>query len=175
VNHSIALRWLAGNFSLVLLGACSARPNQVETVDRFDPPRVVVGDTILGLRVSRLEVHAVPDRPGEWVGSVDFEGSVTLSGTYRPHFAYPEPDLQCLYPDKASASKLPRFPEDERVSCFCFSNQDEARRLLRPSPDTGAATLVIEAFRYAYSFSDVFNPGKLSTVIRHAPGDRMGR
>ena len=99
----------------------------------------------------------MPNRPGKWVGSVEFEGSVTLSGTYRPHYDYPEPDLQCFFLNEASASKLPRFPEDERVSWFCFSNLDEARRLLRPSPDTGAATLVIEAFRYAYSFSDVFN------------------
>lgn len=75
----------------------------------------------------------------------------------------------CFYPDSASADRLPRFPNDVRTSWFCFTNQEEAQRLLGALPASGEATIVVDELFYIYQHTDVHNRARLSRVIGPAP------
>jgi hypothetical protein len=132
----------------------------------FDPAAIEPGDTVLGLRVASKRV--APYESG-WVGMVEFEGEVALSGRYAPHGDYPEFVELCFFPDSASAARLPRFAADQRISWFCFQNQPQARRLLADSPATGAADVVVRAFRYVFEPTDVYNQATLVRATRKTP------
>ena len=129
------------------------------------PADLAPGDSLLGLRVEALQVKPETIDSFGWMGRVRFSGTLTLSGTYAPHPAYPEVEQLCFFPDDDAAVRLPRFPNDERISWFCFSNQDQARQRLAAPPAEGAATIMIDGFEYLYEHSDTYNSARLERVV----------
>ena len=101
-----------------------------------------------------------------WTGSVDFSGTVTLTGRYRPHPEAPDVGALCFYPDSVSAEQLPRFPNDQRTSWFCFTNTDEAELSLGGPGREGEATIVINEFNYLYQHTDTYNSARLQQVLQ---------
>lgn len=142
-----------------------ARPDRPELAPtRLDPSLLAPGDSIGGLRVESIDARPeVVDSFG-WSGRLRFSGEVELRGTHRPHPEFPDVRAVCFYPDSASAAKLPRFPNDERVSWLCFTNQDEAERLL--GLGTRETPIVVDDFDYVYEHTDSYNTARL---VRVAP------
>lgn len=131
---------------------------------RLDPSRLAPGDSIGGLRVVSVDVRPeVVDSFG-WSGRLRFTGEVALRGTHRPHPEFPDVRAVCFYPDSASAARLPRFPNDQRISWLCFTNHDEAERLLGMA--AGEMSIVVDDFDYVYEHTDSYNTARL---VRVAP------
>ena len=88
-----------------------------------------------------------------WIGEVDFEGQVTVNGTLQPH---PDTDFGalCFFVDESDRALLPRFPNDVRRPWFCFTNEDEVRRVAKAGQ---RARIRVSKFRYMYSHTDVYN------------------
>jgi hypothetical protein len=133
----------------------------------FDPGALQRGDSIDGLRVARVDVW----RPagGGYVGSVAFDGEITVAGRYQAHFDYPEHQAICFVVDPATAHRLPRFPQDERYVWFCFQNQEVAATLLGPAGSTGTATIVIDDYTTRREYSDVYDTATLVDVLHRRP------
>lgn len=140
--------------------------------NRFDPSAVAVGDSVLGLRIESLDVQSSLVDSDGWVGIVQFEGKRLLSGEHRRHPFDSELDELCFFPDDVSAKKLPVFPNDERTSWLCFTNQEEARAMLGHPSDHGTATIEVDRYLYYYTHSDVYNTARLLRVISYA--DSLG-
>lgn len=137
----------------------------VAVTRQFDPSAVAVGDSVLGLRIVSMDVQpSLVDTAG-WTGFVRFDGRITLSGTYRPHFDYPELSEVCFFPDDISAKRLPVFPNDRRYAWLCFTNQPQAREELGSPPAEGRATVRVDEYHYHYAHSDVYNTAALVDVI----------
>lgn len=151
--------------TLAAAGDSSPSPQRVPdpaTATVFDPARVRVGDTIAGLRVDSADVRRAIH--GDWIGSVRFAGEVRLSGAYQPHPSE-EVDALCFFVAEEHRARLPRFPADARRPWFCFANQEEARTLLRPPPDSGRAEIVVDRFIYHFAHTDVVNEARLLRVL----------
>ena len=141
----------------------------------FDPARVRVGDSIAGMRVDSVAVNRTP--AGYWIGTVRFAGEARIGGTYEPH-PDAEVDALCFFASDEYRPRLPRFSTDERKPWFCFENQDRARALLHVPPDHGRAEILIEAFTYHFSHTDVVNQARLRRVLTRVPlaqGEPQGR
>lgn len=145
-----------------------SRPPATHDDVRFDPSSVAVGDSVAGLRIEAMDVHPSLIDTGRWVGTVQFEGKRILSGTYRRHPFDSEQDALCFFPDERSAHTLPIFPQDERTSWLCFTNEEEAREWLGSASTERTATIQIDRFNYHYSHSDVYNTARLVGVLSHA-------
>jgi hypothetical protein len=93
-----------------------------------------------------------------WVGTARFGGEINLDGALTRH---PDSDVRdvCFEADSASAARMPRWAGDERRAWFCFSNSDEARRLL--PADTGHARIVVDRFTINRNLSDAVNSARL--------------
>ena len=157
--------------------ADSARDSAAATVDSvdvqpggyvFDPSNVRVGDTIAGLRVKAADVQRAAD--GDWVGTVRFEGEVQVAGALRPHPSE-EVDALCFFVEETHRARLPRFTEDQRRPWFCFSNQAEAREMVRAIPEGGTVELIIDQFTYHFAHTDVVNGARLVRPLAHVRGD----
>jgi hypothetical protein len=134
-----------------------------------DYAELAPGDSVMSFRVGAVDIQPNPIDGFGWMGRIVFAGTATLSGSYRPHFDYPEVRELCFYPDPPSAERLPRFPNDERISWFCFTNQEDAQNALGGLPAAGQATIVIDRFDYLYEHTDTFNTARLESVLSHAP------
>jgi hypothetical protein len=139
----------------------------------FDPGRLAVGDTFLGLRVVERDVRRVFDE-AVWSGRVRFAGEITVSGVYHRHFDYPEPAELCFrVDDEAEKNRIPAFAPDEwtspnEVTWFCFTNGGAARRLLGPGDVPRRATIVIDDYTVLREFSDVYDTARLVRLVRAA-------
>ncbi len=130
----------------------------------FDPAQVQPGDRVLNLEVVSVDVAQLESQE-RYVGTVVFEGETTLSGTYSAFTpADTNESFPCFNVDEDSAAQLPRFPEDERNSWFCFDNAEAVQQALG-EPANQQVTIVIDSFEYAYIPSDVTN---MATFIRVA-------
>lgn len=89
------------------------------------------------------------------------EGEVELTGRVRPHPDSPELDALCLFPDSASADRLPVFPGESRYSWLCFENHEEAERMLAGIPPGGEARVRIDRYRYTFVPTDAYNTARL--------------
>ena len=65
----------------------------------------------------------------------------------------------------AAAHVLPRFPLDERIPWFCFSNQEDVVELLdgRAVP---RATIVIDEYRTTRSFTDAYDTARFVRLVQ---------
>jgi hypothetical protein len=164
-----ARRWFMSTFLLllVLVGCRSDSPGDSAVAGTVEivPARLDPGDQLAGMRIESMEVQPETVDSAGWTGSVDFSGTITLTGRYRPHPENPDVRALCFYPDSASATQLPRFPNDRRISWFCFSNTEEAEFALAGTQE-GEATIVINEFDYLYQHTDSYNTARLQQVLQ---------
>jgi hypothetical protein len=118
------------------------------------------------MRIEGIDVLPESADSTGWMGSVDFSGTVTLTGRYRPHPEAPAVPALCFYPDSVSAAQLPRFPNDERTSWFCFTNTADAEAAFGGPGGEGEATIVINEFYYLYQPTDSYNTARLQQVLQ---------
>lgn len=155
-------------------------PGGAERVPRrearhFDAGALSVGDTVLGLRVVRMDVARVFE-DSVWSGSVQFAGEITLTGTYERHFDYPEVDAVCFWiADLQSINRLPDFAPDAWTSSnqrtwFCFTNPVQARAALGSGVEPRTATIVVDDYTNHRIFSDVFDTARLVRVLQSGTG-----
>ncbi len=138
------------------------------------PSRISPDEQLGSFRVGEMDVRPEAADSTSWTGRVSFLGTVTLSGAYRPHPEYPDAEALCFYPDSASAAQLPRFPNDERISWFCFANHEDAVRDLGGPQARGEATIVINQYDYLYEHTDIYNTAILRQVLRRKIGEAGG-
>jgi hypothetical protein len=153
---------------LTLAAACDREatpPSRVPDAVTIDPGIHRAGDALGPFRITMIDARPEVADDSGWSGRVDFTGVATVSGSYRPHHDFPEANALCFYPDSASGAALPRFPNDNRYSWFCFSNQDAAVQALGAPDAVGEATIEIEDFRYLYEHTDTFNTARLLRVL----------
>lgn len=135
-------------------GAIRARMGVV-----FDPRRVKAGDTIAGLALEKIDASpTVAD--STLVGSAAFRGEIELTGATMRHPEAAAINEVCFEADSTSARRLPRWSGDRRRPWFCFSNPDEARRVLGPSRDERRARIVIANFVINRGLSDQINSAR---------------
>lgn len=127
----------------------------------FDPSQVKPGDRVAGLEVVSVDVQPFQNRG--YVGTVQFRGELTLSGTYKTDPSADAPSSKpCFFVNPASASQLPRFTNDERIAWFCFSNPDEAQKLLgQPTAADQPAVVVVDNYTTIYQPTDAVNTARL--------------
>ena len=138
------------------------------------PSRISPDEQLGPFRVGEMDVRPETVDSMGWSGRVSFTGTVTLSGAYRPHPEYPDAEALCFYPDSVSARQLPRFPNDERLSWFCFANHEDAVRELGGPEARGEATIVITRYDYLYEHSDTYNTAVLRQILRRGIGAEGG-
>ncbi|HUR00591.1 MAG TPA: hypothetical protein VM166_14150 [Gemmatimonadaceae bacterium] len=126
--------------------------------NRFDPGTTQSGAKIGELVVDSISAQRALAADSSWVGTARFKGTIALDGTLMRH---PDPDVRdvCLEVDSASASKLPRWDGDTRRAWFCFSNGEEARRLL--SAKQGPVRILVDQFTINRGLSDQVNTARL--------------
>lgn len=127
---------------------------------RFDPSQVEPGDRLLGLEVVDVEVSSFGS--DAYVGTVEFRGEVTLSGTYSPQTALvgSERAVPCFFVSEVSNTQLPRFSNDERNPWFCFTNPDAVQAAFGNTSTEQPATIVVDAYKTVYIPSDVYNEAR---------------
>jgi len=153
----------------------TSQPAPTATTARyFDPGALRPGDSFLDLRVSEVDVRRVFD-DSVWVGRVVFDGVVTVTGEYRRHFDWPEPDALCFFVTApASIARLPEFAPDSRTgpgqqTWFCFSNPERALELLGDGARPLRATIVVDRYMAIREFSDVVDIARLVEVVAAEP------
>lgn len=132
----------------------------------FNPAQVKPGDSVAGLTIVAIEATPYQDRG--YVGTAKFRGETTVSGTYKlaPDAADAGTGNPCFFADAASASKLPRFANDERVPWFCFTNAAAVEQALGQPTATGKqVTIAIADYETVYQPSDVVNQAKFVRVV----------
>jgi len=129
--------------------------------NRFDPASIESGDTVVGLVVRDIERQRTPS--GEWVGSVRFIGTVTLSGHTFSHPDGADYPFPCFEADSSSARRLPRWAGDERRPWFCFENREVARSRVGRSAGR-PATIRVDQFTIHRNLSDAVNSARLIDV-----------
>jgi hypothetical protein len=163
----MTLRLMSG-LALVAAMSCSGRKDQSENPDsgvghqtvrpgiQFDPAETKRGARIGSLTVAEIIAQRAID--SSWVGSASFTGELNLDGALMRH---PDSDVHdvCFEADSVSAAKMPRWARDERRAWFCFTNTEEARRIL--AADSGQARIVVDRFRIERNLSDAVNSARL--------------
>ena len=132
----------------------------------FKVEKIKVGQKIAGLKVTSASVDSLEwsDEPGL---AAQFEGEVTLSGTYAHFENSPLLEHEIVFEvDEASAHKLPRLNIDKRDNLFVFINHDRAEDELGPRGTSGRATIVVDNFNIYYvPNSDSLNYAELVQVM----------
>jgi hypothetical protein len=132
---------------------------------RFDPLVISPGERVGSLTVR--EVHVSPSIvDGQPVGWVRFTGEIEMSGRVAPHPEGSGLEL-CFFPDRESASRLPRMLHDERTVWLCFANHVQAREAL--GFEEGRATLVLDDYRTVAERGEVVDSGRLVRVLAAVP------
>lgn len=107
-----------------------------------------------------------------------YSGSINVSGKFE--MLLDETSVQimgkrlCFIPEGESQKVIPR-DDDQRAPWFCFSNRDQANKLLSiPKEEagscgfTGTAEIVISDYVVDKTEGDAFDEAKLVTVIKHS-------
>lgn len=171
---------------VVLLAGCSQKPKQAElpvvepvkpSVEQktetptppvveekvsnlFDARKAKVGDQVAGLRVTKVEVHNAAD--DDYDAYVDFEGEVTVSGTFKHNLNDEFLDNEIsFYVDEKSVASLPMLAHDQRNVWFMFMNHDEAEKALGPAGTEGKATVTIKNYSINYAHTEIWNTADL--------------
>lgn len=109
--------------------------------------------------VSPPSVSAFQAVPGQKFGEMAFDridasNTAFFTGKVLLHGEHKTSELDgniCFYPDASSSEKIPNLRKDpddptkKAKSWFCFSNHDQARRLL--GTKDGTATILIDGFQ----------------------------
>lgn len=120
-----------------------------------DLAQVQVGDSVLGLDVTHVDTSSLGS--SGTVGTVGFDGEITLTGTYTNEpLAEAAPPVPCFYVAEESVNQLPQVEGDSRISWFCFTNGEAAQTALGDRTDE-PVTIVIDQYTINYIPSDVTN------------------
>jgi hypothetical protein len=92
-------------------------------------------------------------------------------------------DQLCLFPTKDSAKVIPREAYDSRMAWFCFSNREDAMKLLKiphSKPKGGCgyaleATVVVTDYVVNLLESEVFDTARLVKVVSSRPQNLLCR
>lgn len=133
---------------------------------KFDPQAVGVGAAVAGVRVASKKIEAAPASRMGVTGSLTFKGELTLAGSYRAHYEYPEVKEACFWVDPQEWPKVPRAQHDDRIIWFCFTNKEQAIQQLGPLGSNARATIVIDDYTTNLEQSDVWDTARLVRVIR---------
>ncbi|MCD8490125.1 MAG: hypothetical protein LRZ84_26185 [Desertifilum sp.] len=161
-------KWLfvVGLGSALLLGGCVASSESSTPQSHvFNPSQVEVGDRILGLELAAVDVSPYQER---YTGTAKFKGEVTVSGQFVANDSHFEGDtgVPCFYVDETSATQLPRFVGDERMSWFCFDNPEVAKTAFGGNnPVQENAKIVIDNYQIVYAPSDVVNQATFKRIV----------
>jgi hypothetical protein len=136
----------------------------------FDPGAIAVGDTFLNLRVTARDVHRAMD-DSVWVGRVRFAGLITVTGEFRRHSDWPEPEALCFnVGTRSSIQRIPDFAPDSwtspnAITWFCFTNPGQVQAALGDGARPVRATIVVDDYLVVREFSDVFDTARLVEVV----------
>ncbi|NES98589.1 MAG: hypothetical protein F6K32_26120 [Desertifilum sp. SIO1I2] len=161
-------KWLfvVGLNSALLIGGCVASSESSTPQSHvFNPSQVETGDRILGLEVTSVDVS--PYLEG-YTGTAKFKGEVTLSGKFVANDSHFEgaTGVPCFYVDETSATQLPRFVGDERISWFCFDNPEVAKTAFSENNLVQEnAKIVIDNYQIVYAPSDVVNQATFKRIV----------
>ena len=128
----------------------------------FDPATLTRGTKVGTLTADMLTVSKASD--SSLVGSVRFDGELTLTGRAIPHFDSGVNEV-CFEADAASAAGIPRWIGDKRRSWFCFTNQPEAQEALAALREVRPATVVIDRLTVHRGLTDQVNSARLVRVV----------
>ncbi len=145
--------------------AVSPTPAPVEKKESnlFDARKVKPGDQVAGLTVSKIEVNNAGDE--DYDANVDFEGEVTISGTFKHNLNDEFFDHEITFNvDEESAALLPKLAHDQRYVWFMFMNHDEAEKLLGAPGTEGKATVTIKNYSIKYAHTEIWNTADLVRV-----------
>ncbi|HYF83957.1 MAG TPA: membrane lipoprotein lipid attachment site-containing protein [Clostridia bacterium] len=136
-------------------------PAEVEKESNlFDARKVKSGDQVAGLRVTKVEVHNAAD--DDYDAYVDFEGEVTVSGTFKHNLNDEFLDNEITFNvDEESAALLPMLAHDRRNVWFMFMNHDEAEKALGVAGTEGKATVTIKNYSIKYAHTEIWNTADL--------------
>jgi hypothetical protein len=172
-------------FIVILLAGCSQKPEQpaqepakpavgqnIEVAtptptaaeekesNLFDARKVKVGDQVAGLSITKIEVNNAND--ADYDANVDFEGEVTISGTFKHNLNDEFFDHEITFKvDDESADLLPKLAHDQRYVWFMFMNHDEAEKLLGAPGTEGKATVTIRNYGIKYAHTEIWNTAEL--------------
>ena len=126
----------------------------------FDARKIKVGDQVSGLTVTNIEVNNAADE--DYDANVDFEGEVTVSGTFKHNLNDEFFDHEITFKvDEESAALLPKLAHDQRHVWFMFMNHDEAEKLLGAPGTEGKATVTIKNYSIKYAHTEIWNTADL--------------
>jgi hypothetical protein len=125
--------------------------------NRFDPASIAPGQRFLGLEVVAADVSLTPD--SEYVGTVAFKGPITVLGMFRPHFDA-DVDARCFFVDNAAAHVLPRFPRDERIPWFCFTNPADVGPFWADSLLDRTVAITVDDYQTVRQFTDAYDTAR---------------
>lgn len=122
----------------------------------FDARKVQIGDQVAGLAVSKVEVHNASDE--DYDAYVDFEGEVTVSGTFKHNLNDDFLDNEISFKvDDESAALLPKLAHDQRYVWFMFMNHEVAEKALGAPGTEGEATVTIKNYSIKYAHTEIWN------------------
>lgn len=135
----------------------------VEESNLFDARKVKAADMVAGLKVGKVEVHNASDE--DYDAYVDFEGEVTVSGTFKHNLNDEFLDHEISFRvDEESAALLPQLAHDQRYVWFMFMNHDEAEKALGAAGTEGKATVTIRNYEINYAHTEIWNTADLVRV-----------
>lgn len=129
----------------------------------FDARKVKEGDMAAGLTITKIEVNNADNE--DYDANVDFEGEVTVSGTFKHNLNDEFFDHEITFKvDDESADLLPKLAHDQRYVWFMFMNHDEAEKLLGAPGTEGKATVTIKNYGIKYAHTEIWNTAELVSV-----------
>lgn len=134
---------------LLLLAACATATPPRE----FDPSQFEPGEMVGTWRVVEKDVLRDPLEETGWTGRVLFAGEAEARGTFQMH---PDPDVPelCFFVDDIDRGRFPRFTNDVRKPWFCFTNEQDVRRVAKAGEH---AKIAVAEYHYRYSHTDAYN------------------
>lgn len=139
-------------------------PGEAPMDQTFDPAQLEVGEEVLGLRVTDVDVR---EETEIYAARVRFSGQVTVSGLVRVHDEDPfiGNGICMVEVDRDAVRRLPRMERDERRTWFCFSNRGTASDMFGPPGSERRATVVIDDYEIEYAPTESWNTARLVEVV----------
>jgi len=134
--------------------------DEKEESNLFDARKAKEGDMAAGLKIIRVEVNSPEEE--DYEAYVDFEGEVTVSGTFKHNLNDEFLDHEISFKvDEESEALLPKLAHDQRYVWFMFMNHDEAEKALGAAGTEGKATVIIRNYSINYAHTEIWNTADL--------------
>lgn len=131
-----------------------------EESNLFDARMVKEGDLVAGLKIIKVQVDS--PEVEDYDAYVDFEGEVTVSGTFKHNLNDEFLDHEISFKvDEESEALLPKLAHDQRYVWFMFMNHDEAEKALGAAGTEGKAAVTIKNYSINYAHTEIWNTAEL--------------